>query len=331
MIQYKFVAYAYDLKVSHKMNKGTKVFENLRISNNGNKISQMFHPEFKNAIGRLEYNYLSSGPYFYAEGEIEEDNIFEEDKLGLEFLDHFMKKVQLVNSLLWLVKDNSIHTEICYLQLKNEDSVKFHSNGRTMMFNNSKGTREEVNFSTDELKFPELIYNVYFRKPIDDTASNTLNDSLPVYEASRIERAFYLLQAARAQVYLPERISIFTTLLETLFSTSNTDVTHKLRERVAWLLGGNFEEREEIFNDMGVIYGIRSNHVHNSTVPKNAKTQEQLISYTAILEDYIREILVKILTEEEINKLYQKNDKGKYDDTELEKFFKNICLGKLQG
>lgn len=147
---------------------------------------------------------------------------------------------------------------------------------------------------------------------------------------SRIERAFYLLQAARSQSYLPERISIFITLLETLFSTSNTDVTYKLRERVAWLLGEDFEGRKDIFDNMGVIYDIRSKHVHGSTVPNKAKTKEELVKYSIELEKYVRVILIKILTEEDINKLYRKNENGKYDDQELEKFFKEICLGKSQ-
>lgn len=332
MIKYKFIAYAYDLKIKNTMNKGIKVFENLRISNNSNKVSQMFHPQFKNAIGNLEYNYLLSGPYFYAEGELDDETIFDDDDSGLEFLSTYMKKTQIINSFLWLVKDNSIHTENGYMQLEKGKDTKFHSNGRSIIFHNMKGIRESLFFDPEELKFPELFYKSYFGQ-ISDISGKVLNDDesfneTPVYETSRIERAFYLLQAARAQIYLPERISIFTSLLETLFSTSTTDVTHKLKERVAWLLGKSYEEREEIFNDMGVIYGIRSHHVHNSTVPNNAKTPEKLVLYTEKLENYVREVLVKVLKEKEIHRLYQKNEKGKYDETELEKFFKSLCLGK---
>ncbi|MCY7733969.1 HEPN domain-containing protein [Bacillus safensis] len=334
MIKYKFIAYAYDLEIKDTLNKGIKVFENIRISNNPNKVTQMFHPQFKSAIGSLEYDYLLSGSYYYAEGEINDDTIFE-DELGLEFLDEFMKKTQLVNNLLWLVKDNSVHIESGYMQLENGINTKFHSNGRSMMFNNMTGFRESLIFDKKELKIPELFYKRYFYQAVDTLGKN-FNEALidtsvlefQVYEASRIERAFYLLQTARSQRYLPERVSIFISLLETLFSTSNTDVTHKLRERIAWLIGESYEEREEIFNDMGVIYGIRSHHVHNSTVPKNARTTKKLILYTEKLENYTRRAIVKVLTEKEIYFLYQKNEKGKYDDDNLEKFFKSLCLGK---
>lgn len=44
MIKYKFIAYAYDLEIKNTMNRGIKVFENLRISNNPNKVSEIFHP-----------------------------------------------------------------------------------------------------------------------------------------------------------------------------------------------------------------------------------------------------------------------------------------------
>lgn len=332
MIKYKFISTAYDLKLDGRKNKGIKLLDNLRVSNSENKIIEMFHPFFENAIGTLEYKYLLSNPYFYAEGEIQDETIFFDDNKGLDFLDDFMKKVQVISNLLWLVKDNSIHTETGYLQFEKKGlDAKFHSNGRSVMFRNTEGLRKELTFNTEELKFPEIFFSNYFH-PLsavkNESFENDPVDTPQVYEGSRIERAFYLIQTARAQGYLPERISIFTSLLETLLSTSSNEVTHKLKERVAWLLGKNFEIREEIFNDMGVIYGIRSHHVHNSTVPKNANTQEKLIGYSRLLETYVRDTLVKILTEESIYTFYQKNDKGKYDDSELDNFFKTLCLGK---
>ncbi|KLV22118.1 HEPN domain-containing protein [Bacillus altitudinis] len=323
MIKFKFVAGAYSLKVAHKMNRGTEIFNNIRISNSSERIINNFRDDFKSAIGDLEYEYLLSSPYYYSDGKIE-NFYFEDDTLGMDLLKGLMDKIQFINTCLWLVKDNSIHTDKGYLQLQNGDEIKFHSTSRTTTFNNSQGKQDEVIFDSDELKYPNKIFDFFYRDSDDVTISN----EVPMYEGSRLERAFYLLQAARPQNYLPERIAIFTTLLETLFSTSNTDVTHKLRERIAWLLGTGFNEREKIFDDMGVIYGIRSNHVHNSTVPKNARTSEQLIAYSSTLECYVRSVLIRILTEENIYKLYQKNQKGKYDDSGLEKFFKDICLGK---
>ncbi|MCY7574390.1 HEPN domain-containing protein [Bacillus pumilus] len=331
MIKYKFIAHAYDLEIKDTMNRDIKVFENLRISNNSNKVSEIFHPLFREAIGSLEYDCLLSGPYYYAEGEIKDDSLFDE-KSECEFLDSFMKNAQLVNSFLWLVKDNSVRVEKGYMQLETGREVKFSSNGRSVMFYNLKGDRESLLFNIEELKLPEMFYNKYFGQTVNISGLNDKADSfkeIPVYESSRIERALYLLQTARAQNYLPERIAIFTSLLETLISTSNTDVTHKLRERIAWLLGESYEEREDIFNDMGVIYGIRSQHVHNSTVPKGTRTPEKLILNAGKLENYARRVLVKVLIEEKIGNLYQENDRGKYDDERLEKFFKSLCLGKI--
>ncbi|MBG9692330.1 hypothetical protein ABD91_16035 [Lysinibacillus sphaericus] len=324
MIKYTFVASAYELKVSHQMNKGTKLFQDIRISNNKEKISELFHPQFFDAIGTMEYNQILSGAYYYAEGEVEDSNIFDDDNAGLEYLDFFMERIQFLNNLLWLLKDNSINTEQGYLQLECSKGTKFHSNGRSGSFYNSKGEREKVEFSIEELKTPEIILGDLFEEVTPNIP--TVN----VYETNRIERAFYLLQAARAQNYLPERISIFTTLLETLLSTSNSEVTHKLRERISWLLGKDFDEREKLFDDMGVIYSIRSTHVHSSTVPKSAKNEEKLFVYSNKLEGYVRQILIKILTEDKMASYYKKNEKGKYDDSELEKFLKNICLGKPQ-
>lgn len=330
MFKYKFIACAYDLKIEKKLNKGIKVLENLRVSNNPEKLNQMFSPLFANAVGILEYNHLLSHPYFYAEGTIEQDNIFYDNKLGIEFLNDFLKKIQMICGFLWLVKDNSVHAEFGYIQLeKKGEANKIHSNANNVIFNNVKGERKKLTFSEKELKLPEKFYKEYFNETLSVSSITHAFKDIPVYEGSRLERAFYLLQAARAQSYLPERISIFISLLETLFSTSNTDVTHKLKERIAWLLGQSYIEREEIFNDMGVIYDIRSHNVHNSTVPTKAKTKEKLILYTDKLEKYVREAIKKILSDDEIYILYQKNEKQKYDDKNLELFFKELCLGKV--
>jgi hypothetical protein len=49
-------------------------------------------------------------------------------------------------------------------------------------------------------------------------------------------------------------------------SPTNTEITHKIASRAAWLLGENAVEREAIFGDMKKLYQARSQAVHAGTL-----------------------------------------------------------------
>lgn len=145
------------------------------------------------------------------------------------------------------------------------------------------------------------------------------------YKGNRFERVFYFLQAARSQSYLPSRISSFVTLLETLLSTTGSDVTHKLKERLAWLIGKDFEERKEIFDNLGIIYNIRSSNVHGNSMPKKGNSSEKLENLSMIIENYTRRLILKFLEGDTIKDLYM--GVGDTADKKIEKWLNDIVLG----
>ncbi len=54
-------------------------------------------------------------------------------------------------------------------------------------------------------------------------------------------------------------------------SSSNTEITHKIGSRAAWLLGEDAEARATIFGDIKALYHARSKAVHEGTLPKKSK------------------------------------------------------------
>ncbi|WP_010161905.1 HEPN domain-containing protein [Sphingomonas sp. PAMC 26617] len=54
-------------------------------------------------------------------------------------------------------------------------------------------------------------------------------------------------------------------------SSSNTETTHKIGSRAAWLLGDDAEARAAIFGDIKALYHARSKAVHEGTLPKKSK------------------------------------------------------------
>ena len=94
--------------------------------------------------------------------------------------------------------------------------------------------------------------------------------------------------------HIPTRIVNHVTFLETLFSTSNTEIAHQLSSRIAWYLApADEEDREELFYAVKKIYSARSRVVHGSSF---AGKEEEMREQLATVEDLNRKVFAKILS-----------------------------------
>lgn len=328
MVKYKFIASLHNIKIKETLSKGIIFKDHLRISNSGQKITEYVDNEFRMAMGNIEYFSLIKKPYIYSISYRESSTIIHDDDEGMNLLDYFLLSSQTFPSLLWLIKDNSVNVENGFLELEDGDYRKYHSNYRRISFYNVKGKTEEVEFSREELNKTVNLFNNLF-DPIDmKTAKEIAFTSTNAYKGNRLERVFYFLQDARSQSYLPNRISSFVTLLETLLSTTGSDVTHKLKERLAWFIGEDYEERKEIFDNLGIIYSIRSANVHGNTMPKKGNSLEKLENLTIMIENYTRRLIHKFIGDETIQDLYK--EVGETSDKKIEKWLNDMVLGGLE-
>lgn len=94
--------------------------------------------------------------------------------------------------------------------------------------------------------------------------------------------------------HIPTRLVNHVTYLETLFSTSNTEIAHQLSSRIAWYLASADEaERERLFYVVKKIYAARSRIVHGSSFAgKEPEMREHLES----VEDLNSKVFAKILS-----------------------------------
>lgn len=72
-------------------------------------------------------------------------------------------------------------------------------------------------------------------------------------------------------------------------SRSNTEITHKIASRAAWLLGSDAGERAEIFAEMKQLYAARSSAVHAGVLPSNSRVDLDIAD--ALVSRAIRAIL----------------------------------------
>ncbi|MGD0383399.1 MAG: hypothetical protein ABSA77_07765 [Thermoguttaceae bacterium] len=73
----------------------------------------------------------------------------------------------------------------------------------------------------------------------------------------------------------------FSTVLESLLSTSQNEIAHTLAERAALLLGKDEQTRLEIYRQVKKLYGIRSKLTHGDIVPKKGIQNTESLYVTA--------------------------------------------------
>lgn len=112
--------------------------------------------------------------------------------------------------------------------------------------------------------------------PTEATAVKAAYDQLIVFaDSESLVRAVDRLGRARAARSPVDQVLELGIAAEIALmhgdSSSNTEITHKIGTRAAWLLGEDAEQRTAIFADIKALYHARSKAVHEGTLPKKSK------------------------------------------------------------
>ena len=108
-------------------------------------------------------------------------------------------------------------------------------------------------------------------------------------ETGRAGRSIYFLQGARQAAALSVKVANYCTSFEALLSTDTTELSHRLSERLAWLLANSASERLSIFRTVKGAYGIRSRAVHGAHLSKQ-KIRDELIVASTNCDDLLRRL-----------------------------------------
>jgi hypothetical protein len=139
----------------------------------------------------------------------------------------------------------------------------------------------------------------------------------------RLSRAFLLLTQARRSSYIPIKITFCVITLECLFSTDDSsEVNHKVSERVAFFTGESKDERIAIFSKLKKVYDIRSKFVHGQNIKAGKKPMktDDMGEYSLFLDDLLRRIFRKIVTDSNTASMFQGPDDS------ANEYFKNLVF-----
>lgn len=319
-MKYKYVSKLHNLIINQKLNKGIQIYDNFRLSNSNSLFEEHFNFQFfRMLIGKLEFDDLINSNYLYAVGDLNED--LTEENMRFKFLNKYLILSQRFCNCLWLIKDNSVNIQNGFLYVSgNEVDQSVTSNIRTPFFLTARGAIDETLFTNDEIKEAMRLYNYLFDEKEFIERSQEDQNRILYNSPKRIEKFFYFLQTARVQEFLPTRIALYCTLVEILFSTETSEITHKISERVSRFLGSDYTERLHYFDQIKNAYNVRSTTIHGSNLKGSLKNEENLINISVELDNLLRKAIIKIIQNQELHAIFSGNE------NELNLWFKELIL-----
>jgi hypothetical protein len=108
--------------------------------------------------------------------------------------------------------------------------------------------------------------------------------------------------------------------LEALFSSDASELSHKLSERVAWLMSRGTDERTDLYRKVRNAYQVRSSFVHGDSSPRSF---EKSVEASVFLDDLLRKIFATLDRDKTLGRLFGTTEAEK--DRRL--FLESLCLG----
>ena len=249
------------LELASTPTRGDRFFDEYYLTTDQKTISNLVHP-YAHAIGNVEARYLTGGGakalvYRSSSQEVDLEDIGGSlEKLLVED----MLSVKLLQFYLWLVKDNAAHFDRFWIATRTTQGLVVNNNTWGERPSCADGSFKIVRFNKDELK---VARSPNFQRP--DYITSKENPTMLVGSSLRYERFTYFLDAARSSKDVALKIAQYCSALEAMVSTSQSEISHQVSERVASTLNGPGEERIGLFKLIKEAYGYRSKAIHGAT------------------------------------------------------------------
>lgn len=286
----------------------------IRISSSQKIKEKILTESVMNAIGILESKYfLESSTFLYYEYEDIEEAFGELD--NLETLRVILRWVDDILKNSWLFKDNCVVCDTAFLIGIDKEIYEASSLRLQYIHTDSEGKFDTVAFTKKELEefieFHNKIETYLYEKE-----SGSMYFMLEK-NFSRIGRALQFVKQAREARNLAYKISNYCAAFETLFTTDNMEISHKLSERASYFLSNELNKLDT-YQTIKKAYTTRSKLTHGASIDN--KLILELPSISSKTDEILRKSMTKILNEEALTNLFDSNNER------IDKYFMNIIF-----
>ena len=257
-------------------------------------IDKYLNSEFRKYAGEIEYQHFKNA-----------NNIVVSDPGDVRYWGQFLNGEEILHCWMvwvdwvlqdsWLVKDNCFISEVAYCRSKLNGVVGWSSNSLYAQASISDGNRQcSIEFSEGDMReWGERLNTL--RMHLDKRGYSVFTPIVS-NKATRVDRFLNFVQIARRSSVPAMKISQMCSALESLFSTSTTELTHRLSERVAFFIGESSEDKEAIYQFMKKVYAVRSQVTHGSHI--NNAVAESTPELSLKMLELLRRIIFKILEDD---------------------------------
>lgn len=263
------------------------------ISNKSSVLDELFENSLSLCtIGLHSLDDIRNAPSFYLiEGdfgdEVAPDVVA---KFGTSFCFGFLRQIQIFVSQLWRIKDNSIYVRDGFLYTYTKDvtdGCTFKASVSAINTLSSGEIRNIIIPTADLLRIGAdmtIISHEDVINQIQDFKSATQIQHFKESGLNRKDLAKTYVNLARMEATIPVKILMYCSAIEALVANSTTELSHRVAERVATMLGNDQKEKCEIYSTVKNGYDARSKFAHGDFIKKDV---EQVKKWSITLDEYL--------------------------------------------
>lgn len=216
------------------------------------------------------------------------------NRCGTQVTFAFLRQLESFVNQLWYIKDNAVYSRDGFLFVYDEnidDGVTFKGS-LSEVISCASTQVDKINFSREEIL---QALNNTGKISINEIFESDLNFRIATqfqyFKNSGLDRksyAFLYIHFARAHSSMALKILMYVTAMEALVSTSTTELSHQVSERVAILIGDNPIERNTIYKTIKKSYNLRSKAAHGDFIKGD---QEEVANLLVLIDNYLRRLM----------------------------------------
>lgn len=294
------IAPIYGITVDENLGRGEKLDDTLLLTNDRDTAKRILPAQSTRYIGILECDSVSRAG-LVAYGHLSDGDCPANPSDIEEFLFRQLLKLHELASFLWMVKDHAIRIENAFFIGSQFGSTRIFP----LIASFADGRHDVVSFSRVELRTARDGYrHVFSDKDMTFHQSATPHARREIVDSAVSPgfRALLFARSARTSSHLSIKIANYCSALESVLVSTPTELTFRLAQRVAWLLGATIEERQSLFRQLKSAYDIRSTAVHGSSM-SDKKLHSALTPAVSACDEILRRILQR-LSEDQVLRDY---------------------------
>jgi hypothetical protein len=286
-----FFARLTNLRVNGSLGRGIQFMDGFYITNDRQYIMSLVDKRYMSSIGSLEYRFILEGPVAYS--------IID----GVEEKDYTANTVDMLNKLnwfehfFWVIQDCCVGHEVGFIASGARITSVRHGGFYTL----ASGEAEELECSADA--FRSAVRSIREGSDIRRVDFSNKDKTHNTKKMDRVWLALHLIGYARWTVFIPNKIAFYCSAIEALLSTSQSELSHQIAERVSVVIN-TAETRIETYKFIKKCYSLRSKYIHGDTV---SQSEVEVVRASEKLDAIVRATLHAIFDDENLRQALNNN------------------------